>query len=100
MASSSTWAVDTAVALAFLGGESHLSRIYEVVLDIRTRRRDPIGQFDAWVRHALQQNSRGRGWNWFIHLGPPRSGMWGLNPKPQGPTDPGATCQQQYKNRK
>lgn len=83
MASSSTWAADTAAALIVLGGGAHLAEIYPIVLDARGRRGDPIGQFQAWIRNALQQNSRGRGWNWFIHLGPPRSGLWALNPQPK-----------------
>jgi hypothetical protein len=76
---SRTWAVDTAIALAEMGGQGHLSQIYEIVVRARQKRGDTLGEAEAWVRHALQSNSRGKGLDWFVHLGAPRSGVWGFN---------------------
>jgi hypothetical protein len=76
MPNSSTWASDVIKALVILGGKAHLSLIYAKVQEMRKSRGDTLGQFEAWIRHALQSNSRGKGLDCFVHLGRPRSGMW------------------------
>jgi hypothetical protein len=80
MASGLPWYADVALALGELGGTAHLSDIYVVVVRNREVRGDPLGAHDEWVRNALQQNSHGRGHNLFVHVGPPRSGLWALKP--------------------
>ena len=76
--SKAQWVSDVMAALAELGGEGHLSDIYEVVFRDRDKRGDPLGEYEAWVRNALQSHSRGKGYNFFEHVGPPRSGRWRL----------------------
>jgi hypothetical protein len=70
------WLEDVSDALKELGGEAHLSAIYEKVLAYRRTEGEPIGEYKAWVRYYLQQNSRGRGYDIFSHVGPSRSGRW------------------------
>lgn len=72
------WLEDVRDALMSLGREAHLSAIYERVLAYRTARRAPIGEYKAWVRYYLQQNSRGAGQDIFDHIGPAKSGRWRL----------------------
>jgi hypothetical protein len=72
------WLEDVSDALKKLGGEAHLSAIYEEVLSYRRARGAPIGEYKAWVRYYLQQNSRGKGYDIFSHVGPDKSGLWCL----------------------
>ena len=75
-----SWCADIEQALEELGGEAHLSEIYQKVREIRERKGLPLGQYKAWVRHFLQQNSRGRGRNNFQPKYPVemRRGIWQL----------------------
>jgi len=72
------WLEDVRDALLALGREAHLSIIYEKVLHYRRSRNAPIGEYKAWVRYYLQQNSRRKGSDIFEHVGPLRSGQWRL----------------------
>jgi len=78
MCATKGWLEDVRDALISLGREAHLSAIYEKVLEYRTARKAPIGEYKAWVRYYLQQNSRGNGRDIFDHVGPPKSGRWRL----------------------
>jgi len=71
------WHKDVEEALKKLGGQAHLSDIYDIVLKRRRARGDTIGEYKAWVRYVLQNNSRGRGHDIFEpkHLG---TGIWQL----------------------
>jgi hypothetical protein len=69
------WIEDVRDALLASGGEAHLSAIYPKVRGQRTSRGAPLGQYKAWVRYFLQQNSRGKGRDIFVHVGP---GRWRL----------------------
>jgi hypothetical protein len=72
-----TWCEDIEQALIELGGRAHLSEIYEMVKQIREKRGLPLGQYKAWIRYFLQQNSRGKGKDIFnpVKIG---SGIWEL----------------------
>lgn len=72
------WLEDVERALRNLGGEAHLSEIYKKVYAYRKARNAPLGEYEAWVRYYLQQNSRGKGRNIFAHVGQSRSGIWRL----------------------
>jgi len=72
------WLEDISKALGDLGGEAHLSSIYTKVLESRQARTASLGEYQAWVRNCLQQNSRGKGHDVFAHVGPLRSGRWRL----------------------
>lgn len=74
------WIDDVRNALIELGGEAHLSRIYKAVTDYRTKRGDPIGELESWVRHTLEQNSRGSGEDIFepVYSVEERRGIWRL----------------------
>jgi hypothetical protein len=72
------WLEDVSDALKELGGEAHLSAIYEKVLAYRSARKAAIGEYKAWVRYYLQQNSRGKGYDIFAHVGAYGSGRWRL----------------------
>jgi hypothetical protein len=78
MRQSGGWLEDVSNALADLGGEAHLSAIYPKVYEYRKARGAAIGKYHEWVRYYLQQNSRGKGYNIFEHVGVPRSGRWRL----------------------
>jgi hypothetical protein len=67
--------VDVITALGLLGGKGKPKEIYAKVHDMRVARGDPLGQYDAWIRNALQENSRGKGHNLFVHID---RGVWGL----------------------
>ena len=69
---------DVLDALRDLGGEAHVSQIYERVLVARNRRGDPIDGYRAWVRGQLWRNSDCRGTDVFEHVGDPSSGVWRL----------------------
>lgn len=69
------WVEDVENALKSLGGESRLSQIYEIVKQKREEREDTLGEYEAWVRNALQGNSRGRGRDIFVHVS---RGVWKL----------------------
>ena len=69
------WIDDVKQALKSLGGKAHLSKIYGKVREIREQRKSPLGEYEAWVRYTLQQNSRGRGQDLFEPFRI-RSGIW------------------------
>ncbi|MBU1767127.1 MAG: hypothetical protein KJ648_03360 [Candidatus Omnitrophica bacterium] len=74
------WIDDVKNALVALGGEAHLSQIYEIVEKNRSKRGDTMGKLKSWVRNTLQQNSREKGKNIFKSVYPVemRKGIWRL----------------------
>jgi len=72
------WLEDVSNALVELGGEAHLSSIYPKVYEYRKTRGAPMGKYREWVRYYLQQNSRSKGHDKFVHVGASRSGRWRL----------------------
>ena len=71
------WWQDVKIALEELGGQAHLSQIYPIVYGRRNKRKDTLGNYEAWIRNSLQENSRGKGHDVFVpaRLG---SGVWKL----------------------
>ena len=69
------WIDDVYESLNELGGNSHLSKIYEIVRVKRENRKAHLGEYKSWVRNTLQQNSRGKGEDLFepFRIG---SGIW------------------------
>ena len=80
MKNRSTWVQDVEEALRKLGGKSHLDKIYGIVKEIRIKNGSSLGNYRAWVRNAIYQNSRGKGYNLF-NTPKIRSGIWLLNKK-------------------
>ena len=76
------WWFDVFNALADLSGSAFLNQIYPVVHRLRSNRNAPLGQYEAWVRNALQNNSRGRGHDVFVHLA---RGKWGIKAMQKAP---------------
>ena len=74
----SGWLEDVSDALKELGGEAHLSAIYERVLAYRNARKAAIGEYKPWVRYYLQQSPRGKGYDIFSHVGAYGSARWRL----------------------
>ena len=74
-----TWLDDVRDALLALGGEAHLSDIYESVLQARKTRGATVDNYRSAVGIRLQQNAYHRGRHLFEHVGPPRSGRWKLS---------------------
>ncbi len=75
------WYNDVYDVLLKLGGQAHLSKIYDGVFEQRSRRKNPLGDnYKEWVRNALQQNSRGKGHDIFepVRIG---SGIWKIKKK-------------------
>jgi len=74
------WIEDVKYALVELDGRAHLSEIYKIVRINRTKRGETTGELEAWIRHTLQQNSRGQGENIFESAYPVqmRKGIWKL----------------------
>lgn len=75
-----TWAQDVEEALKKLGGKAHLDKIYGMVREIRIKNDSSLGDYRAWVRNAIYQNSRGKGYDLF-NTPKIRSGIWQLNKK-------------------
>lgn len=70
-----TWLDDVAESLMDLGGEASLAEIYPVVYGKRLNRGEPLGKYESWIRYNLQQHSRGKGRDIFLHTG---RGKWAL----------------------
>lgn len=69
------WLDDVLAALVELGGEGDLKEIYPLVAAQRSSRHAPLGCYQEWVRNTLQDNSRGRGKDVFLHIA---RGRWGV----------------------
>jgi hypothetical protein len=74
-----TWLDDVRDALLALGGEAHISDIYESVLQARQTRGDTFNNYRTAVAIRLQQNAYHRGRHLFEHGGSSRSGRWKLS---------------------
>lgn len=74
------WKKNIKKALEELSGEAHLSEIYPRVKQMREARNDDVGKYKAWIRNALQENSRGKGEDIFEPKYPveERKGIWRL----------------------
>ena len=79
------WWMDALQAIGRLGGKARLKDIYPIVYELRSARGSSLGEYQAWVRNAIQNNSRGRGLDIFEHLA---KGVWGIKLQPASSTPP------------